>query len=1232
MATAGATPPAAAARDYELLPGEAGPAPTSSATRVGAWARAHRRALLVTAAAAALVGGSAGAFAGLVPLVAQRQLDAAPFSLTSLVLADASPLPSGDSGGGWSLALTAAGAVGLTPPVTLAMQPASCELWHNGSRVLTFAAGGAMLPGGVPSPALTLAGRAVVDAGDLPAFEAMARAAFAAPTVTVTVRAALDVVALLPGGGTWHLSLSLDKTVTLPGAAGTGSATVSNFSLAASNASCAVLSACLAVANPSLVSIQPLGDVGLDLAYGGAPVGAVTAANFSLLPGNATQLCLTSAITPPRGGGGGAAAAAAAASALVSAYLSGSPVTLTGAGAAVGNSTPLYAPLLPAINVTATLPGAAGASLGGLVLGVAIHGMALAPPAAGDNPAVLAVPAMNATITLANVAGWAALLGGGGGSGGGSGGGLLTNVSLHADVYVNVVRRDGGGPAGVDRPLLLGTLTVVNATARVSAPPPSPPAGAPPPPSVEARLDAPAVLTLRDPSGSSPAFAAFLAAFLGNATVTLRLGSPAAAALTAVMPASPLGRLILAVPLAPPVDVPIGGMDGLPGTVVTNFTVATVTDAAAADGSRSSSPLPASSSSYPRLVATLTADVHNPSPAALSLGPSYAAEVDIYVGGARIGAATLPALTLPAGNSSLALAGTIAPADAPGRSALALLISAYLRGDATTVTAVGVNVTAAAGDAAPIQPPPWLVRAVASLRLNATLPGAPPAARAAYVGQLNATAVTVDFRPCVPPVAAASHAAAPRAARADSRLRTTAGEAPNASAAAACSPLFSGNLTAVLALPFDVGLMLYSVNMTATLLSDSSAPLASFSVSQQAVQYTPCTTTTTSPSDDDPCGDSPAPFPGGARGLLAVALAPTPLSVLDAGAFTAFMHAVMATPSVELTLAGTVSADAALAGVSGGRMPLSGIPFTAVLTLPGLDGFTRSPPVVRSVGITHASPGGIGLSVALTLPNPTRMAAHLGPVTLHLTYGGYDITAATLPSLDVVPGDNAIVAGATFMMPADPAAAAAAEAFMSAYVAGAPSNVTLVGRASDASPIPLLAPALGAMTLADVTVPGLDVSLVHNGSLTVDVPAFVADPATGVNVSLTVANPLPAPLQLLAAACTVFMCKQPSPNGTACLSSPSYGDPIAFFADYDLSRAQPPLVLAANATTTTAQYPVLFTASVADMLAVFAQIVASGGVSYLNKVNGSALVSVGGFPLRLWLQVDNTPVRFNLAW
>jgi hypothetical protein len=1068
---------------------------------------------LVSVLVATLLAAAASAGAVFAaPLIVRDRIAATTLTFSAIELT----APTGGPGaaGAAGFTITASAVLAGLAPIGGTLEAMPVQLLFEGAPLAAFT-----LPelSALPYVDNALQLSAPVRVTDLAAFDRFGVALLRSPTVSFTLTGSATVRA----GALRVAGVPFDKAVTVAGANNLAENYVSSFSLARSTPTAALVNLTVVAQNPSVATIAPLGDLAVDVFYGGAYFGTVVAANASLAAGENTLTFV----------GQLASADLPLTNALISSYLGGVAVNVTAVGSTrVPATIPLYADLLRNVSISTQLVGGDVP----LVSSVAVHSMELAPRGL-DAVRV----GLNATIFVNNILGPDSPL-------------RLTSVR------VNVTLLGSGKPLG----RLVVDMPDFGADAPLAA------AAAPPPPRrLLAAGAAPALPTIAIPlvldaeldiTESVDAFAEFILDFLSSKTVALGLFSAEATGLEANISCA-LGNLTIGIPLD--IVAPVAGLDGFPYVAVDSFAVT----------GEVLSPETA-------VLVALNVTVLNPSPATFSLGARSV--LGIFAGDVRLGSSVAYNATLAPGYNTLSLTGKLAPPTSALPAASALF-SDYLNGVDAVVTVRGEDVDVGGGALTP----PWLLAAVQSIRLAATLP--------AVVGlkvfdDVQLRSLDLEWAP--PP----------------------GGGDP--------VPYVAGVVEGNIHLPFSIPVDIPGYSLVLVFNDPASgAPMARVTLDDQRAEYTPALLQRRLPPA---LGNAPV------VGRLTLFLDRSPLDVLDEPAFAAFLATALLSPSAAVVLTGTA---APVVNIAIGSLNITGVRIAENLTLPGINGLSDPPPVILAVDVAATTPDTVTLSVTLNITNPSVIAGALGPVRLALAYGGAVVATADVDDLVVARGVNVVVAQGLFVLPdpkVDPAGYARKTAFLGGYLSGVDATLRLLGGAFPASPYPLLQPALAALNTS-CPFPGLDRRIVTNGTLYIDLSnPLLNPPPPRPNGTLFLDNPLSVDIVLVDAALTVFLCNEPLANGTACGTAPAYNDPIGFFYDGDLSLR--PARATARSVSRSPVYPIKLLAAdnLGDEIIILYDVGVFGDI--VTKMNGTVTVRVGDFTIALFFEQYALPLFVDL--
>lgn len=1094
------------------------------------------------------------------PVYVQSRIDATTLVFSGLNISQ--PLGLGGAAGGASFTIAVRAVLSNLAPVDGTLNAFDATLNYGGAAVATFKMPTLSARAGVDNVLVFSAPVAVVSEA---AFTAFGTALVQRASVDMTLSGRLSVTTSVGAVALTIENVNFAKTVSVPGCAGLRGGVVTAFSLAGSTPSQAIVALTVSVPNPSIVRIDPLGDLAAVVTYRGAYMGTVYARDAVLAPGTAS-ISLSGALVNSN---------TAVTNELISSYLGGVPVLVSAETAScVGDprcpgAVPLFAPLLDsgAVELSAVLNG----SPVPLVGGVDVQGMFLEPLGAEQvtvnlNVTVLvsALLGLNSPLAVTSLALNCTLEG--------QGTALGSLAVPYTPVYAPATRGRrllAGGDSGALAtlawaegegayalsPLQRAQPRVTSVAAAVMSSTPVLGSG---PPLLNVSLSLAAVLTLGE---SDVAFSAFVLDFLSAQSVTIGLvsGEPVIAGGSGnssfvVGIACVLGNLTVKVPLE--ARTTVKGIAGFPLVQVRDFTVLDTAPPGA-------------------IAAELSVALLNPSPATFPLGANTT--MGIFFAGERVGTAAVYNGLLRPGFTVLSTVGLIEPSPGAPLSAAARLFSAYLAGANSTITVKGETV-----DVGPDRvTPQWLVNAVQNLSLVAVLPGLP--AETARSLMTNATVVSLGLD-LVDPAAPVGPPAPPFLAK----------------------PIVSGTVRAVLQLPFTLPVDSFgAVNLSLAFVEVGGGPMAFLNLTNQRAQWAPCSSV---PECDKKFPVSPAQRAAEAlhaampaavplalalrddppmmlypAGVLEMTLDPSPLTIINVPAFARLMTSVLQQATATVRLLG--SASPLGVGLPFGTVPLSGVIIDTTVVLRGIANLSAVPPVVSPGVIYNTTSSSLDLTVSVNVTNDSTLRGHLGPVAFGIAYGTRSLdwdypfgpTVITrLPALTLVPGNNSFVALGVLKVPSidtSPNANLYTRTLVSRFLSGFDTAVDLVGLTGGAEGVssdsPLLQPAASGLT-TKATFPGSTAQLIVNGTLYVD---------KGV---LRLRNTLPINLRLDQANLTVYMCGLGAQARVAPTGGPSgplyncsfYTYDIGYFYQGDLTRDFGGVLVPANSVIETQRLPI----------------------------------------------------------
>jgi hypothetical protein len=1038
-------------------------------------------------------------------------------------------------------------------PVGGTLNPFSASLVYAGSTVGTFT-----------MPAIAAAANAVnpVDVTAQvtsfePAFKAFATAVLLQDSVTATLSGTVSVTTTVAGSAITVSGVEFSKDVTLVGCSGLRGGVVTSFSLANSTATTVIADLTVALSNPSVVGISPLGDFGVDIVYQGVALGTAVARGAVLAAGpmGLTSLSLRGELTSRPSN-------AAALNTLVDGYLSNSSTMLSAVPRpcyAIENCTgsiPLFAPLLSsgALLLNATLP----PSPKPLITGVSILGMFLEP----QGPRTVGL-ALQAQVEVDALLGAHSPL-------------LVTSLgivcTLEGDTSDSTVAALGDllvPPTAVNAPAAYireGTLGILV--------------------NVSAQLDI---------TESDDAFSTFVVHFISTRSVRLRL-SPrtlGASGVSVGLYSSALGGFLnVTVPLS--VTTVVAGIGGFPGVQVQAFNV-----------------LNADASPPGTVGVSIDVELFNPSPATFPLGQNASFQV-VYRGDA-LGKVEIYNTTLVPGNNTLHAVGFLAPGPSSLPSASALF-SAYLSGSLVTANVTGLGVSL--GPAT--DTPSWLTKAVQSLTLSAALPGLDPALARNLLANASLPRLTLDLwdaslgkfyaaplasgrvcallqLPFVLPVSALasvnvsvgfSYQGAPSAgpvavlnasyqvsewfpcsssAQCAPFLTACSGGAPTAAVAVAGGQHGGGLAAAASQTLTPAGVLLLNLERSPLILTDGGAGLS---------------------------------------GLVARVLREREVAVRLVGSAS---PSIVGLPFGSVALSGLpLDTTVVLVGMANLTSPPASVTNGQIY-----DTFEGGLNVTVDLNFTNPS----SLSGSL---GPVVFGIGTGMDSPSWDFkGGLPAILVSLDNLNVGPGQQRFTVPSTFFVPpqaTSPFAFASVRSLLGRFLSQLSTNVSLVGLGSwnnnagvVTSRSPILQPAIETLRAA-CAFPGIPSPLLTNATLIPDLSTLL----TGLkaNATLRLTNVLNVSLKIEQASLTLFMCgsEKVTDGGVVCESN-YYTDPIGFFYRGDLMQDYGGVLAPPLSSKDTVPYPVSFLATGDDVLKVLVQALDK---DIVTKANGTVDVSLVG--------------------
>jgi len=828
-------------------------------------------------------------------------------------------------------------------------------------------------------------------------------------------------------------NIEFKKSVTFRACGGLKQSSVTTFSLARSNSTTAIVDLVVSVYNPSIIGIMPLGDIGTRIYYKGYDMGTAQAINATLLPG-ITNISLTGILVSSN---------TSITDELISAYLGNRPVTVTAKGEALPSSIPLYAPVLGALTLQASLNGSALP----LVAGIDVQGMYLEPLGTSAVGVYL-----NVTVSVNNLLGANSPI---------TVKSIALNCSLEGqgqnlgDLYVPETIVNGSSVESYNRALALGDINtlpfapstnvrILNMVHSTSQDDPSLPL-------LNITLSLSAVLSLQ---ASDTKFADFVLQFLQLPQLSIGLVSSASNSMIVNLNCV-LGDLTVGIPIAARTEVT--GIGGFPYVSVDDFSVTGVSTDTTAP---------------PAILTAITVSILNPSPASFTLGAN--ATLGLYVNNQRLGYSTIYNETLEPGLNTLNLVGIIAPPASalPDTSAL---FSEYLAGINGQVQVVGEEVNLGPG----LITPSWLTAAVQNISLTATLPGLDSTTAANLLINTTVQELSLDFgadgMSTSPSVGAIVRAVLQLPFTIPVNLSST-----------NVSLLFIEPDTNIIMATLDLNNQTAkwypcSTNDECNAIQPLQRSLQPEFISRtQGTQYVnpyihaaksiaSLFSSTGRTTANNPVNLVPV-------GVLYLNIGPGNMQVQNAAAFSNLISQALQKPIVSLRLNGTASP---IVQTAIGNLNIQGVRISQIFNLQGMNAL-RSPPIVVAGGdITNTSAKTVSLTVTFNITNPAPIYGRLGPVTVGISYQNATFISSYLPAFTLDRGVNSLSTDGTFVLPDSvlrPTDYYYAKDALSRFLRGLSSNVSVVGL-PNSTPNPLLKPAFASF-VADASFPGMNDKLV----------------------------------------------------------------------------------------------------------------------------------------------------------
>ncbi|KAJ3838704.1 hypothetical protein F5878DRAFT_725102 [Lentinula raphanica] len=246
-------------------------------------------------------------------------------------------------------------------------------------------------------------------------------------------------------------------------------------------------------------------------------------------------------------------------------------------------------------------------------------------------------------------------------------------------------------------------------------------------------------------------------------------------------------------------------------------------------------------------------------------------------------------------------------------------------------------------------------------------------------------------------------------------------------------------------------------------------------------------------------------------GTINITIVNTNLSVPDPEHpnFSQFNANITSLPSVDFQLVGH---SRAIANLSIGQITLDPIKFNVPSSLDGLQGLNGLT-TIQSVDVIGGTTEGITLNINVFIVNPSNLNLSTGDLTMQLTRDSAVLGTALLPDLNLIMGNNSIVAQSTFASNSNPQA----QETLDQFVGKQDVQLAIIGFESSTAVVSLTQ-AFETLDI-ELTLPALTTDLLNTASLKVLSTTGVTNNISDVTVSL--ANPFTADLDVTGIQSTV---------------------------------------------------------------------------------------------------------------
>ncbi|KAG2032054.1 hypothetical protein BDR03DRAFT_1015605 [Suillus americanus] len=239
-------------------------------------------------------------------------------------------------------------------------------------------------------------------------------------------------------------------------------------------------------------------------------------------------------------------------------------------------------------------------------------------------------------------------------------------------------------------------------------------------------------------------------------------------------------------------------------------------------------------------------------------------------------------------------------------------------------------------------------------------------------------------------------------------------------------------------------------------------------------------------------------MPLGASTSSITVLSPTDTEDPEHGSFTAFNMELMDSTMTDFLLVGN---SHVVVNMSIGQITLDPIKVNVSTSLNGLHGL-KGYTTIGAVDVMSGTQQALGLSINVSIYNPSNLDLTTGDLQLQLQHGGAILGTALMPNLTMSMGNNSVHSTSAF----DPNSSPEGLQTLSQFVGGQDMELNIVGY-SGSTQVASLLEAFESMNIT-ATLPGLNSSLLSTGSLEILSTTFVTNNISQVTVALI--NPFTA--------------------------------------------------------------------------------------------------------------------------